>query len=376
MDTRFPTALFRPAAVIAGPIDFLQIEMEPDEKPKSFWRSVATAGFCAAVWLYLAVLLAVWALIHFWGDRWWPATIVLFGPRWICAVPLAVLVPAAAVARCRMLWPLAAAAVVALGPVMGFCLAWNRLAGTSDSSIRVLTCNLKGHCSDNAALNKLIVETDPDIVALQGLWVPVRVAWPEGWHVSQDHDLLIASRYPIEEIPVTVDPSTGRPFPSASQFYFYRLISLPQREIAFCSLHLPSPHYGLAETLDRKTGLSSRGSGQIELESEKRRRQSETALAMAKEISAPLILAGDFNMPPDSIVYRQTWGRFKNAFSCAGFGFGHTEKPGPFGWLFGVRIDHILSGPHWRPCRCWVGPDVGSDHRPIIADLAWRPNGE
>ena len=96
---------------------------------------------------------------------------------------------------------------------MGFCLAWNRLAGTSDSSIRVLTCNLKGHCSDNAALNKLIVETDPDIVTLQGLWVPVRVAWPEGWHVSQDHDLLIASRYPIEEIPVTVDPSTGRPFP-------------------------------------------------------------------------------------------------------------------------------------------------------------------
>ena len=24
---------------------------------------------------------------------------------------------------------------------------------------------------------------------------------------------------------------------------------------------------------------------------------------------------------------------------------------------------------HWRIDRCWVGPDVGSDHRPVLADL-------
>ena len=79
-------------------------------------------------------------------------------------------------------------------------------------------------------------------------------------------------------------------------------------------------------------------------------------MQMAANIQGPLILAGDFNMPADSTVYRATWGRFNNAFSRSGFGFGHTERPGSFGWLFGVRIDHILSGPHWRPCRCWVRP--------------------
>jgi endonuclease/exonuclease/phosphatase (EEP) superfamily protein YafD len=36
-----------------------------------------------------------------------------------------------------------------------------------------------------------------------------------------------------------------------------------------------------------------------------------------------------------------------------------------------VRIDHILAGPGWQAERCWVGPDVGSPHRPVIADLIW-----
>ena len=111
-----------------------------------------------------------------------------------------------------------------------------------------------------------------------------------------------------------------------------------------CSVHLPSPHYGLAESLDRKTLISFRGSRLLAEESRDRRRQSEAAVKMADEIRQPLIVAGDFNMPADSAVYRETWGRFNNAFSRCGFGFGHTERPGSFGWLFGVRIDHILSG--------------------------------
>ena len=87
-----------------------------------------TRGLGAIVWLYVAVLAVVWLLLRFGGDRWWFATLILFGPRWLCAVPLAALVPAAALVRRRLLWPLTAAAVVAIGPIMGFCLPWARLA--------------------------------------------------------------------------------------------------------------------------------------------------------------------------------------------------------------------------------------------------------
>ena len=38
--------------------------------------------------------------------------------------------------------------------------------------------------------------------------------------------------------------------------------------------------------------------------------------------------------------------------------------------VFGVRIDHVLTGDGWRCRRCWVGPDVGSDHLPLLADLS------
>ena len=55
-----------------------------------------------------------------------------------------------------------------MGPIMGLCLPWARLVGPSGPTIRVLTCNVKGRCCDNAALNELIRVTEPDIVALQG----------------------------------------------------------------------------------------------------------------------------------------------------------------------------------------------------------------
>src|SRR5690349_19121372 len=69
-----------------------------------------------------AAVLAAWAALALAADRWWPATLLLFGPRWVLAVPLAVLVPAAAVCRRQALLPLLAAAVVLALPVLGFCI--------------------------------------------------------------------------------------------------------------------------------------------------------------------------------------------------------------------------------------------------------------
>ncbi|MGI8547233.1 MAG: endonuclease/exonuclease/phosphatase family protein, partial [Gemmatimonadaceae bacterium] len=58
------------------------------------------------------------------------------------------------------------------------------------------------------------------------------------------------------------------------------------------------------------------------------------------------------------------------AFSHTGFGLGMTKYNG---WIR-VRIDHVLSGNAWHADRTTVGPDLGSDHRPVIVDLTldWR----
>src|SRR2546430_287029 len=69
---------------------------------------------------YLASVIALWLTLRFAADRWWVATVIMFGPRWVWALPLTLLLPAAVVLRRgTLLWPLSAAAVVVAGPVMG-----------------------------------------------------------------------------------------------------------------------------------------------------------------------------------------------------------------------------------------------------------------
>src|SRR3954470_8262701 len=74
----------------------------------------------AVSWAYLAGVFAVTCLLLLASDRWWPATMILFGPRWIWAMPIGVIAPAAIQHRRALLAPLAVAASLALFTVMGF----------------------------------------------------------------------------------------------------------------------------------------------------------------------------------------------------------------------------------------------------------------
>src|SRR5438105_5515928 len=82
----------------------------------------------AACWAFAAIVLGAWVLLETLADHWWPGTLVLFGPRWLWAVPLLGLMPAAALRRRRLLWPLAAGLAVVAGPVMGFSVSWRAVA--------------------------------------------------------------------------------------------------------------------------------------------------------------------------------------------------------------------------------------------------------
>ena len=82
---------------------------------------------------------------------------------------------------------------------------------------------------------------------------------------------------------------------------------------------------------------------------------------------APMIYAGDFNLPVDSNIFRHTLYDFTDAFSATGFGFGMTYHAK---WTI-TRIDHIVGNEGWRFGKCYVGPFVGSPHRPVIADMEW-----
>jgi endonuclease/exonuclease/phosphatase (EEP) superfamily protein YafD len=333
----------------------------PEPAPQPRWparlRALVT-GLCV---LYAAALVGLCLLLHLASDRWWGATLILYGPRWLCVLPLAVLLPAAAVCRRRLLALLAAVSVALLFPLMGLCVPWGSAfrAACRGPTVRVLTCNVHGRDLDPAPLAALIDSTRPDVVALQS-WSPryQSAVFPSAdWHVWQEGQLCLASRHSIRRGELLDDPDFVHTGSAAARFD----VETPAGEVVFVCLHLASPRDGLEEVI-RSRGL--RGD-QLQANSDLRRRQSEKVVRWLDPTAGPLLLAGDFNTPPESATYREWWSRYTNGFSAAGLGFGPTH----FTRRTGVRIDHVLAGPGWHCERCWVAPGVGSPHHPVIADL-------
>jgi endonuclease/exonuclease/phosphatase (EEP) superfamily protein YafD len=333
----------------------------PEPAPRRGWLARARAPVTWLSVAYAAAVLAVCLVLHLASDRWLGATLILFGPRWLCALPLAVLVPAAAVCRPRLLGLLAVVAVVLLVPLMGLCLPWAALSSKPCRGpvLRVLTCNVHATDLDPPALAALLASSKPDIVALQS-WSPKYepVVFASGdWYVSQEGQLCLASRYPIRSAELLEDRDFNHSGSDAGRYE----LETPAGSLVFVNLHLASPRDGLEEVILSR----GRRGDQLVANSELRRRQSQKVADWLEPLPGPLLLSGDFNTPPESTTYRRYWSRYTNAFSSAGLGFGPTH----FTRHTAVRIDHILMGPGWHCERCWVGPAVRSPHRPVLADL-------
>jgi endonuclease/exonuclease/phosphatase (EEP) superfamily protein YafD len=311
-------------------------------------------------WLYVGAILATLIVVHTGGDRWWPATLLMFSPRWVFVFPLVMFLPIVIFARRRALWPLGIGLAVILGPLMGLCLPWRPLIGLSlaQQRIRVLSCNVHFNDLHAEALCRLISLHEPDLVVLQG-WLDKHKTTVFGkakWHLRRDGELCLASRYPIQRVEVASDPTYGRGQGNLARYD----LEMPSGTIHLFNLHLASPREALQTVVDGPLEAAPI----LQANSELRRSQSEIIRKWTREANGPVLLAGDFNMPTDSTIYRQCWSCFHNGFSEAGFGWGYTY----FTRRAAVRIDHQLGGPGWQCRKCWVGPNIGSPHRPVIAD--------
>jgi endonuclease/exonuclease/phosphatase family metal-dependent hydrolase len=140
-------------------------------------------------------------------------------------------------------------------------------------------------------------------------------------------------------------------------------LETPAGLLTFFSLHLASPRRGLHEMIhEPRQGIADLQAG-----SALRGEQFENLSLEVADGTGPLLLAGDFNTPTESSLFRDVWGRYTDAFTSAGWGWGYTF----LGNRTTVRIDHILAGPGWHCERSWVGPYLGPPHRPVLADLIW-----
>lgn len=233
--------------------------------------------------------------------------------------------------------------------------------------LRVLSCNLQNGDCNKTALAALILELGVDIVALQECPPEIKLNLPSGWNNVQEGELAVFSRHAIrpgKSVKGLHPPHRWRRF-----CLLPCIVSTPSGEVAFNTVHLPSPRYGLQHILDRNTGLSLKRSDLLEKETFNRMQVSQEVQRAVSSQSFPVIIAGDFNMPDESRIYRSLWNEYANAFSSVGHGYGWSERASVRGIPVRVRVDHILTGNGLKPLLCMIGKDVESDHLPIIADL-------
>jgi endonuclease/exonuclease/phosphatase (EEP) superfamily protein YafD len=141
-------------------------------------------------------------------------------------------------------------------------------------------------------------------------------------------------------------------------------VSWSGKTIPIVAVHLLTPRDGLEAVI----ASPLRGWHRFREVAAVQRFESGMLRQWVEECPGSIVLAGDFNLTAEHPLYRRDWSGYTNAFSWAGWGLGHTM----FTRRMGLRIDQVLCGSAWRPDRCWVGPNVGSAHHPVVAELTWR----
>lgn len=337
--------------------------------------------------LYLVCLLIVWTAMHLSGDRWWVGTVLLFGPRWFVAFPLLILIPWAAIINRKWLPFLAIHVAVILFPICG--LRIGRFSSPVDVTptmhLRMITMNVGGGAIDPSKIQELISSERADVIAIQECSNDMAKAYLEaiGWHWHQWKHLAVGSRFPIQHVePLVENPhdygaavallielNLRSPTAAGSGTGAGQFVSLNANEdsstVRIVCTHQPTPRPGIESTY-RELSLSGAAIDEVNVIRYSMLRQTCEAIA---RIPKPIVVLGDFNTPADSPLYLDHWRGWNNAFDQVGTGFGWTK------WtrFHGIRIDHVVSSPEWRPDVAEVGASLGGDHRPLIVELTHRP---
>ena len=309
---------------------------------------------------YCAVVAAGCLWIWFDTEDRGLTALVLYGPRWMASLPLALLIPLAIFARSW--WCVYMVSAAALG--MAFPLMGGRVAISTNfdpppayARYRVMTWNAGGVHS-MAAFKKAQDEFHPDIILIQESPSNLTSAdFPPNFKfIEGPGGLRLASVYPGRFQEGIGSDSLSLPG-NAARF----ALDTPDGQITVYNVHLPTVRPGFEVAVHSKLANLSELRKVLPLQA----KASNIVRDWMGSPAGKTVIAGDFNMPVESACYRRDWGVFQNSFSEAGNGWGGTKMTS---W-HRVRIDHVLYGAPFHCRNCFIGNDLGSDHRPLIADL-------
>ena len=277
---------------------------------------------------------------------------------------LAAVALVAALGRNKRL-PLAAAPLILLllGPPLWSCVRSPGGAGRSaplqsSPTLRVMSANLLMINRDTQPILDEILRSDADVVLLQEYtdeWHAAAQAalhsrYPHSSHVARDDSFGVAI---YERTPFVAPVDNRLPLGHATAPQTRAVIRFAGRETAVYNIHLLPPR-----TLEYTT---------------ESRLQFADLLDALRSEPLPYLVAGDWNLTPDTPQHRDLLRlAARDAHDLASRGRGATWPVNSFfRHLPGLRLDHVYLSPALTAVRCEAGTGKGSDHRPVIADIAW-----
>lgn len=224
-------------------------------------------------------------------------------------------------------------------------------ANSSPTKLSVISFNVHTSNQQHAEVLAYLREKSPDLLLLievDDRWMqelsPLDDAYPHRVTLPQDGPFGIAllSKLPIAKYElVGVNGSSSRSI--------WAQLDFEGRRIGFLGIHPPPP---MTPSMFRSRNLIL-----------------EVAAERAKSSELPAIVAGDFNATPWCAGFHPF---HKAGLTDTALGFGVQRTWNSYIPLLRIPIDHVWTTKEFLTHRRTVGPNCGSDHYAVEAELSLR----
>ncbi len=311
---------------------------------------------------FITTIIAALALLSLVSARWgWRFSLELCSHFQLQYFLASSLLLVALLLTCRKPWIWLGLGLVALQSCqivpwylpVGSPFGISRAAETA-STLRVLVTNVNAYNRDYATVLSLVEETAPDLAvfmevdrawqaqfdSLQGM-----LPYHSGQALPFHWGLLVYSRQPLKDLRI-------HRFPNQKNISVLGTLDFNGKALSLVATHPPPP-----------------------VNPTKFRHRNQQLAAISDYIDSlndSVLLVGDLNVSLWSPYYHRLERRSQLRNVRRGFGILPTWSPLYSSWVLSIPIDHALVSKELVATRVEVGPDIGSDHRPLIAELSLK----
>lgn len=334
------------------------VRHDEQHKPDKPRRRGPVSRWLGHIFGVLAALLLLLTLLGFLGDSAWWLDVLNQGRMqylWCSLVVGLILLAARA-------WGWLGVAVVAVAINAWLVLPWffgsTPQAAAAQRDLRLMALNVRGPNEEFAPILDLLRREEPDLVVLNEVdpaWLKQIRDLDTGYEI---HDtpaqgrfgVLLLARHPIAS--VEIERFTEQWSPS-----LIARLEVEGRPAVLIATHAPAPT----------------GSKAWKLRNEHFREIRQ----YVDDLGDPVLVAGDLNVTMWSPHFDQLLNETGLNETRDGYGVAPTFPASRWGldlpWALRVPLDHVLASGEWAVLDCWNGPNVGSDHLPLLVDLMLRP---